>query len=342
MRIALIGCGKQAIKHLRGLRQCPDVEVILADKEVERARALADAEGLAWVEHSEELLADPAVAAVVLCVPVRSHASLIRQCVSAGKDFFCEKPSCETAAQARELNELTQRSRRIGMIGYVYRFAPIFQTAHTILAGARERETSPVIGKLAVAIIRIGGRGSAALWKHRRAEGGGALNEMLVHMIDLAVWCLGPLERAELMMNELLRPQRMIAGRIETVDAEDFVRARFWTRAGVPVIIQADLVTPAFMQLFEVHGDNGTLMASIQPKMPQFVFTLEPAGSYAAGRTELDSGNVNMFEAQMAAFVAAVREGAAHPGGTLADSVRVMEAIDALRDQDSDQVRRWG
>lgn len=342
MRIGLIGCGKQAIKHLRGLRQCPDVDIILADKEVDRARALGDAEGLAWVERSEELFADPEVTAVVLCVPVGSHATLIRQCISARKDFFCEKPSCETAAQARELNDLTQRSQSIGMIGYVYRFAPVFQRAHTILKGAREDGTSAVIGKLAVAIIRIGGRGSAALWKHRRAEGGGAFNEMLVHMIDLAVWCLGPIERAELMMNELLRPQRTIGGRIETVDAEDFVLARFWTRAGVPVIIQADLVTPAFMQLFEVHGDNGTLMASIQPEMPQFVYTLEPAGGYVAGRTEFDSGNISMFEAQMAAFVAAVRDGAEHPGGTLADSVRVMEAVDALRRQQSDRLRRWG
>ncbi|MGC2412112.1 MAG: Gfo/Idh/MocA family oxidoreductase [Stellaceae bacterium] len=341
MRIALIGCGKQAIKHLRGLRKCPGVEVIVADKEVERARALAEAEGLAWVEHADQLFADPNVAAVVLCVPVGSHATLIRQCVAAGKHFFCEKPSCETAAQARELNDLTQRSQRIGMIGYVYRFAPVFQKAHAVLASARDTGTSPVIGKLSVAIIRIGGRGSAALWKHRRAEGGGALNEMLVHMIDLAVWCLGPIERAELMMNELLRPQRMIAGRIETVDAEDFVLARFWTRSGVPVIIQADLVTPAFTQLFEVHGDNGTLMASIQPEMPQFVFTLEPAGGYAAGRTELDRGKFSMFEAQMEAFVAAVRDGTEHLGGTPADSVRVMEAIDALRDQDSDPLRRW-
>ena len=341
MRIALIGCGKQAIKHLRGLRRCPGVEIVLADKEVDRARALGDAEGLPWVERSEDLIADPEVKAVVLCVPVRAHASLIRQCIAAGKDFFCEKPSCETAAQARELYELTQRARRIGMIGYVYRFAPMFQKAHSVLAGASDSGTSPVIGKLAVAIIRIGGRGSAALWKHRRAEGGGALNEMLVHMIDLAVWCLGPLERAELMINELLRPQRMIAGQMETADAEDFVLARFWTRAGVPVIIQADLVTPAFMQLFEVHGDNGTLMASIQPEMPQFVFALEAAGGYPAGRTEFGRGNFSMFEEQMAAFVAAVRDGAAHRGGTLADSVRVMEAIDALRDQDSNPLRRW-
>src|SRR5260221_9464594 len=107
--------------------------------------------------------------------------------------------------------------------------------------------------------MRIGGRGSAALWKHRRAEGGGAINEMLVHMLDLAVWYFGPIERAELMMEDVFRPQRVIGGKTESVDAEDFVLARFWTRGGIPVVIQADLLTPSFTQMIEIQGDNGTL-----------------------------------------------------------------------------------
>jgi predicted dehydrogenase len=179
--------------------------------------------------------------------------------------------------------------------------------------------------------MRIGGRGSAALWKHRRSEGGGALNEMLVHMLELAIWYFGPIDRAELMISELLRPQRVIDGRLENADAEDFVLARFWTKTGLPVVIQADLVSPAFTQFLEVHGDNGSLMVSIQPEMPQFVVTRQPSGGYPAGRTELGTGAVNLFEAQMADFVAAVRDRGAHAGATLADSVRVMDAVEMLR-----------
>jgi predicted dehydrogenase len=330
MKIGLIGCGKQAVKHISGLRKCREAELILADKYAVRARGLGQNEGLPWVERAEELFADPEITAIDLCVPIPFHAEMIRRCLAAGKDFFCEKPSCENAAQARELNRLAERSRCIGMVGYVYRFAPVFQTAASILAGARDTGCSPVLGRLEVASMRIGGRGSAALWKHRRTEGGGAFNEMLVHMLELAIWYFGPIGRAELMIDELLRPQRVIDGELMTADAEDFVLARFWTRAGMPVIIQADLVSPAFTQFLEVHGDNGTLMVSIQPEMPQFVFTREAAGGYAAGRTDLGRGRVNLFEAQMADFVAAVRDRGAHAGATLADSVRVMEAIELL------------
>ncbi len=179
--------------------------------------------------------------------------------------------------------------------------------------------------------MRIGGRGSAAVWKHRRAEGGGAINEMLVHMLDLAVWYFGPIERAELLIEDLLRPQRVIAGKMEDADAEDFVLARFATRTGIPVVIQADLVTPSFTQLIEIQGDNGTLMASIQPEMPQFVHAVRAAGGYPAGRTELRCDNSNFFDAQMVAFVAALRDRKPENNRTLANSTHVMRALQALK-----------
>jgi predicted dehydrogenase len=251
--------------------------------------------------------------------------------LAAGKDFFCEKPLCETAAEAQAINDLAARARRIGMVGYVYRHAPVFQEARAILEGAAESGQSPVLGAISLALMRIGGRGSAAVWKHRRAEGGGAINEMLVHMLDLAVWYFGPIERAELLREDLLRPTRLIAGNMEAADAEDFVLARFTTRTGIPIVIQGDLVTPSFTQLIEIQGDNGTLMASIQPEMPQFVYAIRAAGGYPAGRSALRRDNSNFFDAQMAAFVAALRDRGPDANRTLGDSVYVMRALETLK-----------
>jgi predicted dehydrogenase len=331
MKLGLIGCGRQAVKHVAGLRKCAGVEIVLADKDPALARALGEREGLPWVETVAQVFDDVHVEAVDLCVPTPFHVPLIRQALAAGKDFFCEKPLCETAAEALEINQLARDRQRVGMVGYVYRHAPVFQQVRTVLEGAAETGRSPVIGQISLALMRIGGRGSAAVWKHRKADGGGAINEMLVHMLDLAVWYFGPIERAELLGEDVLRPQRVIAGKMESADAEDFVLARFWTRAGIPVVIQADLVTPSFTQMIEIQGDNGTLMASIQPEMPQFVFAIRAAGGYPAGRTELASDNSNFFDAQMAAFVAGLRDRQPHGSGTLADSTHVMRALEALK-----------
>jgi predicted dehydrogenase len=342
IKIGLVGCGKQAVKHIGGLRSCPDVEIVLADKDPSLARSLAKSAHLASVEHPDAIFGDSTIDAVDLCVPTPVHAPLIRRALAAGKHFFCEKPLCDSLADAHDICRLARGSQRVGMVGYVYRHAPVFQRASEILAGARETGVSPVIGKIAIATMRIGGRGSAALWKHRAAEGGGAVNEMLVHMLDLAMWYFGPIEDAEIMMHDLLRPRRSIAGRLETVDAEDFVLARFGTRSGVLVVIQADLVTPAFTQMLEVQGDNGTLMASIQPEMPQFVHAIRAAGGYEAGHTVLGGAEVNFFEAQMAAFVAALRSGVPAVAGFLADAVQVMEAVELLRNHAADRPLRRG
>jgi myo-inositol 2-dehydrogenase / D-chiro-inositol 1-dehydrogenase len=47
-----------------------------------------------------ELLADPAVEAVVIAAPARFHADLVEAAAGAGKAVFCEKPMALTLADA--------------------------------------------------------------------------------------------------------------------------------------------------------------------------------------------------------------------------------------------------
>ena len=325
------GCGKQGAKHAVGLRKCAGVELVMADKDTGLARALSAQFGGTFVEAPERVFADPEIAGVVISVPTPFHAGLIHSAIAAGKHFFCEKPLCESAAMARDLSATTLQAGRIGTVGYVYRHVRVFQQIRALLAGAQETGTSDVLGRLSVVLMRIGGRGSAAPWKHRAAEGGGAINEMLTHMVDLAVWWCGPIDSTELVISELLRPVRTIAGKEERADAEDFVVVRLRTRSGVLVVIEADLVTPAFTQSVEIQGDNGSIMGSIQSDMPQFMFLSKPAGTYPAGRTDLQMDNTNLFDAQMADFVAAIGGVRSNDDTTLRDSVFVMEALDTLR-----------
>jgi predicted dehydrogenase len=331
MRIGVIGCGKQAPKHIAGLRKAGVTDFIVADRDPALARALAEREQLAWTENVDAVFADSKVTAVDLCTPTPTHAALVRAAIAAGKDFFCEKPLCETAAEARALQTLAEQSGRIGMIGYIYRFAPAFEQARRILEHAAGTGASPALGKLSVATMRIGGRGSAALWKHRRDSGGGAISEMLVHMLDLAIWYFGPIESVEVMARELYRPSRVINGVNEAVDAEDFVIVRCQTKSGVPVVIEADLLTPAFTQILEVQGDNGTLVGSIQPDWPQFVFVIREAGGFKPGRTDLNVGSGDMFQAQMTTFVEAIGQRRQPDRCSLRDSVLVLEALELMR-----------
>ena len=52
--------------------------------------------------------------------------------------------------------------------------------------------------------FRLGRRGSHKAWKHRAQTGGGAANEMLVHMLDLALWYFGEPESATRLAGDIL------------------------------------------------------------------------------------------------------------------------------------------
>jgi myo-inositol 2-dehydrogenase/D-chiro-inositol 1-dehydrogenase len=330
LKIALIGCGKQAPKHISGLRKIPGVELVLADINPHYAEQLGAQQGLAWRPQVEDIFADPALKAVDICTPTASHAELISRAVAAGKDFFCEKPLCASLQEAQTIVEHLETSQRKGMVGYVYRFSPVFEMGRSFFEDVPFGGESKVLGKVVSAFFRLGGRGGHQPWKHLKAHGGGAINEMLVHMIDLALWYLGPAATAQVLASDLLRARRPVAGKMTAVDAEDYVLVRLKTQSGVEVLCQADLITPVFTNLVEIQGENGTFMASIQPEMPSFLFCQEGAAGYPAGKTPLKFGPLNLFEAQMAEFVHMVRWQKEPSRCTMQDSLRLLETLELL------------
>lgn len=326
-RIAIVGCGKQAEKHIKGLKAANStIDFILVDVNEQAAKKLGEQTGYSWTTDIDAALKDTNLTAIDICTPTQTHKMLIEKSLSAGKDFFCEKPLCETLAEAQDIARLSKKSSRTGMIGYIYRFAPVFeQTKDIIEQGA--------LGNIVAATFRIGGRGSHQTWKHMKKTGGGALNEMLVHMLDLAIWYFGAAEDTKVLDSKLLRPKRIINGKEEIVDAEDWIVVRAKMKNGAEVLLQADMITPAFSQSIEIQGENGTLVASIQPDRPSYIHLDKPAGNYPQGKSILETQGTEFFNAQMKEFLDAVSEKRQPRRCTVEDSVLVIEAVENIRKQ---------
>ena len=186
------------------------------------------------------------------------------------------------------------------------------------------------LAPLAACTIRVVCLGSRRVWKHRKATGGGAINEMLVHMLDLAIWYFGPPKHAELLTSKLLRPRRMIQGEMQDVDAEDYVVARLESAAGVEILIQADLITPAFAQSLEAQGENGSLIASVTPNVASKLFIDQAQGGFDKGWTDL-GGQADFYVGQSGAFLDAIRTRTPPDRGALGDAVALMETVARLR-----------
>jgi predicted dehydrogenase len=320
MRIGIVGCGKIAERHLNAYRGMEDVEVTVTDI-VPRGREVAAAYGAHWHDRPEELIRAGEIDAIDVCTPTPSHAGFILDALDAGRHVFCEKPLARDLEEARLIRDRAARSDRVVMVGYLYRFHPAFELVRDLLAG-------DVLGEVHLASLRLGGRGSHKAWKHRSETGGGAGNEMLVHMLDLALWYFGEPVMVENLWTDTLLQRRAIEGEDVEADAEDVVLLRLQTAWGASVLCQSDLVTPGYMNHVEVQGSNGSVFTSILGHLPTTLFLKEPRGGRAAGMTTLEFPQVDLFARELRHFVDVCRLGGDRLN-SVEDSLRLMEVVEA-------------
>jgi predicted dehydrogenase len=206
-------------------------------------------------------------------------------------------------------------------VGFVYRYAPIFQELYRIL------NESKVLGKPLFALFRLGGRGAHQEWKHKKELGGGAINEMLVHMLDLALWFFGPVRTVKVLSN-LTKLERRVIGEKEILcNAEDFVFLKCRNREGVDIYVESDFITPAFSQYVEVQGENGSFFGSIDPAVPSYLFLKEARGGYEAGKTVFNFGKRDFFAAQVTDFIYSVAVNKWPVKNTVNDSILLMKCM---------------
>jgi predicted dehydrogenase len=121
LRVAVIGAGAWGINHVRvlaGEPRCTLAAVVDPDPAaLERAHALAGQVRL--VRDPDEVLADPAIDAVVIASPAATHATLACAALGARKHVLVEKPLAMSRSEAERVLEHERRSGRIAMVGHL-------------------------------------------------------------------------------------------------------------------------------------------------------------------------------------------------------------------------------
>jgi predicted dehydrogenase len=318
----MVGCGKIAEKHLEAYRKLDGVEVTITDI-VARGEALAERYEVGWHPVPDEVVASADFDAIDVCVPTPAHAQFIAAALRNDKHVFVEKPLAATLAEARAIAEQAAATDTVVMAGYLYRHHPAMQMVRNVIR-------TGVIGDPYLAMFRLGGRGSHKAWKHRAETGGGAANEMLVHMLDLALWYFGEPESASLMASDVLVPEREIDGELVSADAEDFLLLSLESAGGTRIVCESDLISPGYMNHIEVQGTNGSVMTSIIDYMPSFVYCKEPRGTYDRGHNFMQFPQADLFEVELARFLECIRCGDRTDVHSVEDSVRLMEIIDEV------------
>ena len=140
-----------------------------------------DLAGVTVYESALELINDPGVDVVDVCVPTPFHADIACAALAAGKHVFCEKPLCRDAAQLRRIAAAARKAKGFFNVGLCVRAWPEYRHA-------REYFKSGKAGKMKSATFkRISPSVDGNAWRNWFMDGkmsGGALIDLHVHDAD--------------------------------------------------------------------------------------------------------------------------------------------------------------
>ena len=140
--IGVIGLGNISRGHLEEFTEREDSRVTaVCDIYAPRLDAGVSRTGAKGYKRYLDLLADKDVDAVIICTPDHWHAPMAIDAMEAGKDVDVEKPMSLTIAEAREMVEVAERTRRILAIDSEH-------MAHGIWEPARRAVASGLLGKV--------------------------------------------------------------------------------------------------------------------------------------------------------------------------------------------------
>ncbi|HEX5934194.1 MAG TPA: inositol 2-dehydrogenase, partial [Pseudorhizobium sp.] len=255
----------------------------------------------------------PSVDAVVICTPTNTHADLIEKFARAGKAIFCEKPVDLDVARAEACLKVVRETGAKLMLGFQRRYDPHFLAVRKAITEGR-------IGE--VEMIQIVSRDPGAPPMDYIKTSGGIFRDMTIHDFDMARFLLGEEPVSVYATGSVLTDK--------AIDGVDFDSASITltTASGKHCAISnSRRATYGYDQRVEVHGSKGTV--SVENQRP---VTIELATATGFTRPALHdffmTRYVEAYAAEIAAFVAVVRDGAS-PSPSGEDGLRALMLADA-------------
>ncbi|MCB1016455.1 MAG: Gfo/Idh/MocA family oxidoreductase [Acidimicrobiales bacterium] len=289
-----------------------DAEVVaVAARDRARAEAFAARHDVARVHSSyDDLLADPEVDAVYNPLPNGLHGRWTVAALEAGKHVLCEKPFTANADEARAVARVAEGTDRVLMEAFHWRYHPMTARLLEIVRGGELGELRHVAGAFCFPLPRKGDiRWSGAL-------AGGALMDAGCYPVHWVRTVVGT------------EPEVVSAECDEGWGGVDrATRARLAFPDGPTGAVTCSMWSRRLAAIWlRVEGSEGVLEAR-NPLMPPLLGRLRI--ETGAGRRVEKPWPGTTYAHQLAAFVAAVRDGAPFPTG-VDDAIANMEVIDAI------------
>jgi UDP-N-acetyl-2-amino-2-deoxyglucuronate dehydrogenase len=340
IRVAIVGAGVIGANHASAVLRHPRLRIVaLVDPMAAAGRELAariaaqtGMEPPRQYGTLAEALAGDRTDLVVLCTPTGLHAGQAAQALDAGRHVVIEKPVDVSLRRARRLADLAAEGESRGLVATVisqHRFDPASRAVAAAVAGGR-------LGRITSAIASVPWWRSqryydSARWRGTwELDGGGALMNQGVHMVDLLLWLLG-------------RPREVSAytARLahDRIEVEDVAVATLTFASGALAVLHATTAAyPGLGVRLQVHGSRGS--AVIHDDQLEYFHAAggdgadgQPAGATSPADGAAGTAPANQAPGQVP--VTALRGAPKPPDDVVVGHLRqyddVVEAIDGRR-----------
>ncbi len=251
VKIALVGAGNVAqIAHLPAYHKHPDVELVaLVDEDPVKCASLKKQYDIARTyDDFTKMLEKEDLDGVDICTPNYLHAPMAIAALRSGHHVLCEKPLARNATEAAKMVETAKESGRTLMVAMNNRFRQDVEILKTFVKRGELGD---------IQMVRVGWQRIAGDWHDRdwvtdqRKSGGGALLDLGVQIMDLAIWIAG-----------LKKPTRVtcnVFGKKGKGGVEDSACALVNFAGGRCLILEVmwNLLEPRDHSYLELYGSRG-------------------------------------------------------------------------------------
>jgi predicted dehydrogenase len=199
IKVGVVGLGMMGLTHLDAYAKLDGVEVVaLADRDEDRlhgrtqaggniegqAEGGFDYESVRKYTDASELIADPALDVVDICLPTPAHVPFGIRALEAGKHLLTEKPLARSYDDAMKLVQAAEASDKIAMCAMCMRFWPGWTWLKEMIDEKRFGEL------LSLSFRRLASHPQGPFYQDGDANGGAAL-DLHIHDADFVQFLFG-------------------------------------------------------------------------------------------------------------------------------------------------------
>lgn len=249
-RFAIVGTGAISARHADVIRSMEGETELVAvvSRNEDRAAQWARRHGARAFASVTQAVAEASVDVVVVCTETGTHADRAVEAIDAGAHVIIEKPADVSLPQIDRIVEARRRAGvRVGVVSQ-HRFDSATERVLEAVQSGRLGRITSAVGSLA--LWRDQAYYDSAAWRGTRLlDGGGALMNQGVHVVDVLLALMGPAQEVVGYSTSLAH------GGIEVEDIA--VGAIRFASGALGVLHASTAAYPGGDVVIQVNGDKG-------------------------------------------------------------------------------------